>query len=147
MRNMTTTVLLAVTALLGAVVVTPAQAAGGIVISKAYYNSPGTDTRSNSSLNAEYIQLKNTSSVARYITNWTLRDNQSHVYRFPSTKINPGSYLNVRTGKGTNNWNTRYWGSGNYIWNNTGDKATLRNSNGTWIDSCSWGSSGSWKYC
>ncbi|MFE9691992.1 hypothetical protein [Micromonospora sp. NPDC005806] len=34
-----------------------------------------------------------------------------------------------------------------YIWNNTGDTAYLRNSAGTSIDTCSWGSSGSYTYC
>jgi hypothetical protein len=31
-----------------------------------------------------------------------------------------------------------YWGSGNYIWNNTGDTATLRNASGKTLDTCSW---------
>lgn len=30
-----------------------------------------------------------------------------------------------------------YWGSGNYIWNNTGDTATLRNASGKTVDTCS----------
>lgn len=134
-------------ALTGIVVAAPAQAAGGVILYRAYYNSPGSDTRSNASLNAEYIQLKNTSTVAKVVTGWTLRDKQNHVYKFPTTRINPGQYLTIRTGRGTNNAATRYWNSGNYIWNNTGDTAYLRTTTGALVDSCAWGSTGSWKYC
>jgi hypothetical protein len=41
----------------------------------------------------------------------------------------------------------QYWGRAAYVWNNTGDTAYVRNPSGTLIDSCSWGSSGSYTYC
>ena len=125
----------------------PAQAAGGVVIYKVQYNSPGTDDRSNVSLNSEYVVLKNTAGTTRTITGWTLRDASGHRYTFPTTRVASGTYLYVRTGHGTNTAHTRYWGSGNYIWNNSGDTAYLRNGSGTLIDSCRWGSTGSVTYC
>ena len=36
----------------------------------------------------------------------------------------------------------RYWGASSYVWNNTGDKATLKNNAGAKVDTCTWGSSG-----
>jgi hypothetical protein len=135
------------TVLAAVLVATPAEAAGGIMIYRAYYNSPGSDTGTNASLNAEYILLKNTASTPKWTNGWTLRDKQNHVYKFPATKINPGKYVYVRTGRGTNNAANRYWGQKWYIWNNAGDAAYLRNTAGTLIDSCSWGSSGSWRNC
>jgi hypothetical protein len=125
----------------------PAQAAGGIMIYRAYYNSPGSDRGTNASLNAEYILLKNTAATPKWLNGWTLRDKANHVYKFPATRINPGKYLYVRTGRGTNNASTRYWGQKWYIWNNTGDTAYLRNTAGALIDSCSWGNRGSWRNC
>jgi|ERR1700754_4778170 lamin tail-like protein len=125
----------------------PAQAAGGIIIYRAYYNSPGTDNGTNANLNAEYILLKNTATTPKWLNSWTLRDKQNHVYKFPATRINPGKYVYVRTGRGTNNAANRYWQSKAYIWNNTGDAAYLRNTAGVLIDSCSWGSAGSYKNC
>jgi len=126
----------------------PAQAAaGGIIIYRAYYNSPGSDTGSNGSLNAEYILLKNTATTPKWTNGWTLRDKQNHVYKFPATKINPGKYVYVRTGRGTNNAANRYWQSRAYIWNNAGDAAYLRNTAGVLIDSCSWGSTGNYRNC
>jgi hypothetical protein len=134
-------------ALVGAVVAAPAEAAGGMIIYRASYNSPGADNGTNANLNGEYIQLKNTAKVAKYITGWTLRDKQGHVYKFPTTKVNPGQFMSVRTGRGTNNGNTRYWGKTWYIWNNTGDTAYVRTPAGTLVDTCSWGSTGNWRNC
>jgi hypothetical protein len=56
-------------------------------------------------------------------------------------------YVTIHTGSGINSSTHRYWGSRAYIWNNTGDAAYLRTSSGAAADSCSWGSSGSSKYC
>jgi hypothetical protein len=130
-------------------VAAPAQAATpAVMITKVYYNSPGSDNRSNTSLNAEYVRLTNKRSSTINLKYWTLRDKSSHVYKFASNfYLKPGYSVYIHTGKGTNTSTHRYWGSGNYIWNNTGDAAYLRNSAGTGIDSCSWGSSGSYTYC
>jgi len=148
MRRVATAIALTIMSAAGTVMAsTAAEAAGSIMIYKAYYNSPGSDTGSNSSLNGEFIVLKNVSSSTRYITGYTLRDKSSHVYKFPSTTIGPGKYMYVRTGKGTNGWKDRYWGQSWYVWNNTGDTAYLRSSGGTLLDSCTWGSTGSYKYC
>jgi hypothetical protein len=127
----------------------PAQAATPAVeVNKVYYNSPGSDTGSNTSLNAEYVQLTNRRSTTVNLKYWTLRDKSNHVYTFSSDfKLGAGASVYIHTGKGTNSSTHRYWGSGAYIWNNTGDAAYLRNSSGTSIDSCSWGSSGSYTNC
>jgi len=75
-------------------------------------------------------------------------DAQGHVYKFGTFKLAAGARVYVHTGKGTNTASHRYWQRGWYVWNNTGDKATLRRADGTWIDSCSWTSGGlGYKYC
>jgi hypothetical protein len=130
----------------------PAQAATPAVqITKVYYNSPGTDDRSNSSLNAEWVRMTNRTTRAINLKYWTLRDKAGHIYRFSSDyRLDPGKHVYVHTGKGTNgkpDYQHRYWNSSAYIWNNTGDAAYLRNPSGSLIDSCSWGSSGSYTYC
>ena len=50
-----------------------------------------------------------------------------------------GGRLWLHTGSGKADSRNRYWGSKNYIWNNTGDTAYLRNAKGTTVDTCSWG--------
>jgi hypothetical protein len=128
---------------------TPAQAASPIQITKVYVNSPGADLPvTNGKVNAEYTVIKNTDTRTRTLTNWTLRDQSSHVYKFGTFKLGPGKSVTVRNGRGTNTGATRYWGSRNYIWNNSGgDSATLRTNTGSLIDRCSWKTVATFKTC
>lgn len=125
----------------------PAEAASSIQIHRVYYDSPGKDTGTNTSLNAEWVQIKNKSKSTRSLTGWKLRDKAGHTYTFGSFKLGGGKTVTVHTGKGRNGTAHRYWGSRWYIWNNAGDTAYLRNSSGKTMDTCAWGSSGSSKYC
>jgi hypothetical protein len=109
-----------------------------IQIHEIYYNSPGPDTGSNSSLNHEWVQLHNTSGHRITLTGWTLRDTANHVYKFGRYKIKAHGSVMIHTGKGTNTQTNRYWGFGGYVWNNDGDRATLKASNGSVIDRCSY---------
>lgn len=128
-------------ALSAAVLAVPsAEASGPLQFGKIVYNSPGTDTRTNTSLNAEYVVVRNLGSTTKCLTGWTVRDVAAHVYKFGTFCLGGYKSVTLHTGRGTNTAAHRYWGSGNYIWNNTGDKAYLRNSAGTLMDSCAWGS-------
>jgi hypothetical protein len=132
--------LVSVAALVGlAVAASPAEAATpSVTFNRIYVNSPGSDTRSNSSLNAEWVRLKNNTSKSIQLKGWTVRDKSGHVYTFGSFSLRSKKTVYVHTGKGGNTSTNRYWGSGNYIWNNTGDSATLKNKSKSTIDSCSW---------
>ena len=132
-----------------AVMAAPAHAASPIQITKVYVNSPGADLPvTNSKVNAEYTVIKNTGTTTRTMTGWTLRDQSNHVYKFGSYKLGPGKSVTIRNGKGTNTSSTRYWGSGYFIWNNSGgDSATLRTSTGSLVDKCSWTTVSSYKTC
>jgi len=128
----------------------PAQAANRMQIHEIYYNSPGPDDGSNSSLNHEWVQLHNTSGSRIKLTGWTLRDRCGcgHVYKFGTYTIKAHGYVKIHTGRGTNTQTDRYWGRSWYVWNNTGDRATLKNRSGTVIDRCSYtGTSRGYKIC
>jgi hypothetical protein len=118
----------------------PAQAVNRMQIHKIQYNSPGPDDGSNSSLNAEWVQLHNRSASRINLSGWTLRDNCGcgHVYTFHNYTIRAHGYVKIHTGRGTNTQTNRYWGRRAYVWNNTGDRATLKNRAGTVIDRCSY---------
>ncbi len=116
----------------------PAPALAAVRITRAQYDSPGSDTGSNSSLNAEYVVLKNTGNRAMSLTGWTLRDTAGHVYRFGTFKLRAGRAVTVHTGSGGNTGGHRYWDADGYVWNNDGDRATLKNRSGSVIDRCSW---------
>ncbi|MFB7739953.1 lamin tail domain-containing protein [Streptomyces sp. NPDC056112] len=140
---------IAVCVLAGSLLVaTPAQAAGSVHLTKIYYNSPGPDTRSNASLNAEYVVIKNSTSKAVSLKGWTLSDASSHRYTFGTFTLKAGASVTVHTGKGTNTAAHVYQQRAAYVWNNDKDKATLKTAAGKTQDTCSYNSpSKSWTAC
>jgi hypothetical protein len=129
---------IALTAAASMLTIGPAQAAGSVHLTEIYYNSPGTDTRSNTSLNGEWVHITNTTPAAVNLKGWVLVDASNHKYTFASYSLGKGKTVTVRTGHGTNTTATRYQNSGNYIWNNDKDKATLKRSTGAVQDTCSY---------
>lgn len=110
-------------------------------ITAIYFDSPGADSRSNSSLDAEWVRIKNTTGSRKTLTGWTLRDTTSHIYHFPTFRLAAGASVRVHTGSGSNTASNLYWHQSDYVWNNTGDTAYLRNANGTLVDRCAYGRS------
>ena len=115
------------------------QAAPALRFHSAQYDSPGTDTRTDASLNAEWISLVNTGATAVNLTGWRIVD-RSRTYTFGTVTIaGKGGRLWLHTGRGTTGKGHLYWGSGNYVWNNTGDTATLLTKAGKTHHTCTWG--------
>ncbi|GAA2526868.1 lamin tail domain-containing protein [Winogradskya humida] len=141
MRRTVSILAAAVIALAGSVAVGgPASAATpSLRFHGIQYDSPGKDTRSNASRNAEWISLVNSGKKAVNLNGYTIRDASNHVYKFGNVTIaGKGGRIWLHTGSGTNTVKNRYWGSGNYVWNNDGDKATLKNKSGKQLDTCSY---------
>jgi hypothetical protein len=137
--NRITRILVLVAVALVAVALTAPAAPGAIRIAKIYYDSPGTDTGSNASLNAEWIRLKNTGNAARQLRGWRIRDTAGHVYRFGRLSLRAGRTVTLHTGRGTNTARHRYWRQDNYVWNNDRDRATLKRPSGVVVDRCAYG--------
>jgi hypothetical protein len=134
--------------LTGTLLSTPAEAAGGVTIYHVWFDSPGSDHGSNTSLNAEWVQIKNTSRSAISLKGYVLKDVSNHRYTFKNIKIGAGKYIKVHTGKGSDTASNTYQNRGWYVWNNTKDTATLTKSNGSKVDTCSWTTRNpSDKYC
>jgi hypothetical protein len=134
-----TLVALTAATLAGLGIAAPASAATpAVTFTKIQYNSPGTDDRTNASLNAEWVRLTNNTKSAINLKNWTLRDKSNHVLTLPSYSLKSKASVYVHTGSGTAYSNHLFWNSGNYIWNNTGDTATLKNTAAKTIDTCTW---------
>lgn len=125
----------------------PAEAASPLQFGKVNYNAPGSDTSSNTSVNGEYVVIKNVTSSRRCLTNWTVKDVAGHTYTFGSFCLGGYQAVTLYTGKGTNSATRRYWGRSWHVWNNDGDTAYLRNGSGTLMDRCAWVSGGSYTYC
>ncbi|GIE80666.1 hypothetical protein Aph02nite_66160 [Actinoplanes philippinensis] len=132
-----------VTVALGSVlsVAAPAHAAPALRFQSVQYDSPGRDDRSNGSLNAEWIALVNTGPAAVDLNGWRIADAfRSYTFR-DVTIAGRGGVVYLHTGRGTDTATHRYWNSGSYVWNNTGDAATLRTRAGGVHDTCVWGQS------
>jgi hypothetical protein len=125
-------------------------ATGAVQLTKIQYDSPGTDTGSNTSINGEWVRLTNKTKKTINLRNWTVRDVAGHVYKFTTDhSLAAGKNVYVLTGKGTNGKPAgyRYWGSSGYIWNNSGDTATLKDPTSKTIDSCKWTKDNNTTYC
>jgi len=121
----------------------PSPSSGAAVeITEIQYNSPGSDDGSNASRNAEWARLHNSGGSDADLSGWTVRDTASHVYTFGSFTLAAGASVTIHTGDGTDSATDVYWGSGSYIWNNDGDTATLADSGGTVVDTCSYSDPG-----
>ncbi|MFJ5228182.1 lamin tail domain-containing protein [Streptomyces sp. NPDC088400] len=143
MRRTRTLAAAAVAAAFAGSVLLPVQAqaaTGSVHLYKIYYDSPGTDTRSNSSLTAEYVQIRNTTSKAVSLKGWTLTDASNHKYTFGTYSLGKGKTVTVRTGKGKDTTANRYQNRGAYVWNNDKDTATLKKASGSKADTCSYNS-------
>lgn len=121
----------------------PVDAAGCISIYRIYYDSPGSDDGSNASLNKEWIQLRNSCSSGKSLSNWKIKDAYGWTYKFGTYTLAGKSVVKIHTGRGSNTSTDRYWGRTWYVWNNTGDTAKLFNSAGTRVDLCKFVDSGS----
>jgi hypothetical protein len=119
------------------------EVATGIRIAEISFDPPGDDTGSNSSLNGEWVTVTNTAATRASLTDWTLKDAAGHLFVFPTIHLKAHADVRVHTGSGRNTNANLFWGSTQYIWNNTGDTAILLASNGAQADRCSYTSSGS----
>ncbi len=102
-------------------------------ILKIYYDAPGEDT---DNPNGEWVEIANKGTAAVDMTRFTLKDEGNHLYTFPSVRLAAGQVLKVHSGRGTDSGTTLFWGLvGDAVWDNDGDTAYLRDSQGRLIDS------------
>ena len=116
-------------------------------ITRVSYDPPGPDTGSNAHLNREWVATKNFGQQTHQLGGWTLRDTSGQVFHFPQFRLRPNTTVTVHTGDGQRTRHDLYWGKENYVWNNTDDRATLHNQDGSLIDRCRWEDGDGLKNC
>lgn len=101
-----------------------------IKITHIEYDPPGDDVQ------GEYVKIENQGLVPAILDDWTLQDNATtpHVYTFPALTLQTGASIYVWVKDGVDDSSNLYWGSAQAIWNNDGDCAYLKDSNGTLVD-------------
>ncbi|MFD4763898.1 lamin tail domain-containing protein [Streptomyces sp. NPDC058439] len=110
-----------------------------VEISAVQADSPGRDNRTTRSLNAEWVQITNTTRHAVNLTGWTLRDEDGHRYRFDHVRLAGRATVRIHTGTGHDTRTDLYQNRRAYMWNNRADTATLRDDHGRTVDTKSWG--------
>lgn len=126
--------------LFGAALIAPAAGATGsrMQITFIAYDSPGADNGSNYSVNQEYVTISNTSGDRISVAGWHLYDRDGHAYTLPSISLAGHSKIRIHTGTDSNSDVDKYWGLAYYVWNNSGDRARLRDNKNGLVSQCSW---------
>ncbi|WP_327742809.1 lamin tail domain-containing protein [Streptomyces europaeiscabiei] len=140
-RHALTAVATAVT--IAAVTTGPAQAAeysSALKVRGVQYDAPGTDSNRCSGGNTknEYLTIKNYSRTATVnLKGYVVKDAAGTPFTFPAShKLEPGDYVKLRGGKGTDSDanNVVYRQNCNFLWNNDKDTIYLIKPSGTRAD-------------
>jgi micrococcal nuclease len=89
-----------------------------------HWNADGDD---NNNLNGEYVTINNICQNSINMTGWTIKDEATNTYTFPTFILAGNSPFTLYSGSGTNTASKLYWNRAGYaVWNNDGDTLFLR---------------------
>jgi micrococcal nuclease len=108
----------------------------GVKIAHIQANAPGNDAENP---NGEWVEIVNEGSEAVNLEGYSLKDAATHIYTFPAFTLQPGAKVRLYSGQGQDDARSVYWGlAGEAVWNNDGDSAFLRDSEGNLVDDYSY---------
>jgi micrococcal nuclease len=108
----------------------------GVKIAHIQANAPGNDAENP---NGEWVEIVNEGSEAVNLEGYSLKDAATHIYTFPAFTLQPGAVVRLYSGQGQDDASSLYWGlAGEAVWNNDGDSAFLRDSEGNLVDDYSY---------
>jgi micrococcal nuclease len=108
----------------------------GVKIAYIQANAPGNDAENP---NGEWVEIVNEGSEAVNLEGYSLKDAATHIYTFPAFTLQPGATVHLYSGQGQDDASSLYWGlAGEAVWNNDGDSAFLRDSEGNLVDDYSY---------
>lgn len=85
------------------------------------------DGQENPNEGDEYVEIEN-SGPQISLSGYSLSDESGKIYSFPDISLGQGKKIKIYTGCGQDSAENLYWCYGNSaIWNNSGDKASLKN--------------------
>ena len=107
-----------------------------INITSLAYNPDGSD-RDN--MNGENLTFHNDGNETINLTGWIIQDRAGHSYEFLEYIVEPEVGFTIYCGNGEDNQTEVYWGSNSPIWNNDGDRMTLRDIDGYLVNEFKYG--------
>jgi competence protein ComEC len=81
----------------------------------------------------EYVEIQNQDRLPIQLQGWNLSDESNHRFIFPAYVMQPNQTCRIYTNEDHPEWCGFNYGSGEAIWNNSGDTATLRDGQGNRI--------------
>jgi hypothetical protein len=111
----------------------PIVISGNIQITTIFYNGVVSTYEPD-----EYVEIKNFDTRSIQVEGWSLRDIANHIFTFPNFIMAPNQTCRIYTNQNYPEFCSFNYGSGQAIWNNTGDTAYLMDSNGNLIDAYSY---------
>jgi micrococcal nuclease len=105
----------------------------GVKIVHIEADAPGNDAENP---NGEWVEIVNEGSEAVNLEGYSIKDEATHIYTFPALTLQSGATVRLYSGQGQDDASSLYWGLvGEAVWNNSGDSAFLRDSEGNLVDS------------
>lgn len=101
-----------------------------IIIKEFNWNAEGNDCQNS---NGEWVSFKNVCPFECSLTNWSVKDAGTAVYKFSGFIMSPESSVKLLSGPGLDAEGELHWnrkGSCKAVWNNDGDTLFLRDSEG-----------------
>ncbi len=80
------------------------------------------------------MEIRNTTRNAINRRGWTLRDRDGDRYRFDNVRIGGRDTIRIYTGNGRDTRTDLFQDRRDYVWDNHGDTATLRDDRGRTVD-------------
>jgi hypothetical protein len=120
----------------------PPSDTGDVRITKIFFDGAVPNVESD-----EYVEIRNYDVRPIQLQGWKLHDSDGNVFAFPTYEMSLGESCRVYTNQIHPEWCGFSFGSGRAIWGNGGDEATLKDKQGTVLDSCSYTSGGTTKHC
>ncbi len=107
------------------------ESLSAVKIVEMHADAQGND---NENLTDEWVEI--TASETVDLTGWTLADaSSSHRFIFPEITLAAGESIKIITGCGNTTDSELFWCSRGAVWNNSGDRASLRNADGIEVSS------------
>ena len=74
----------------------------------------------------EYVIISNEGWMATDMTRWILFDNVGNTFRFPHYILKAGASVKIWTKRGSDNPTNLFWNRRNFVWDDKGDTAYLK---------------------
>jgi len=80
-----------------------------------YFDFPSSDRGSKSSLNAEYVVIRNGDNVSHSVSGWTVRDKAGHVYKRSNSAASNWDGLRIAVGGELTGRMVQVFGTGDHL--------------------------------